>query len=400
MTPAPAVRQGGVRVAELEAFHVRIPLRRSVRHASHARSDTDNVVVRCHLDDGTTGWGEGVPREYVTGESIDSTLALLRDSDLAAQLEPCRDFAAAVALAERLRVRRPTDDDRDCVGNAGRCAVELALLDAFGRAFREPVSAATRLIAPELSQPADSVRYSGIVTSPRWWKFRFAALRLWIWGFPDVKVKVGIAGQDDVWRLKIVRSRVGWKIDLRVDANEAWSAAEAVERVNALKPFQVSAVEQPVPHADVDACAAIRRATGVPVMLDESLCSLPDAERAVERQTADLFNLRLSKCGGFVPSLRLLQFARRHGLGCQLGCQVGETALLSAAGRHFACSAGGLRYREGSYDAYLVRERLTKEDVTFRWGGKAPALPGPGLGVTLDPAALERVCVRKEALVG
>src|SRR5262245_52963909 len=104
VTPTPTVQQGGVRVAELQVFHVRIPLRRSVRHASHARSQTDNVVVRCRLDDGTTGWGEGVPREYVTGESIESTLALLRESDLAAQLEPCPNFAAAVALAERVQV--------------------------------------------------------------------------------------------------------------------------------------------------------------------------------------------------------------------------------------------------------------------------------------------------------
>lgn len=400
MTAAPAIRHAGLRVAELEIYHVRIPLRRSVKHASHSRSDTDNVVVRCRLDDGTTGWGEGVPREYVTGESIESTLALLKDSDLASQLEPCRDFAEAVALAERLTIRRPADDDRQCVGNAGRCAVELALLDACGRAFHEPLSTVTRLLAPDLNQPSAWTRYSGIVTSPRWWKFRFAALRLWIWGFPDVKVKVGIAGQDDVWRLKIVRSRIGWKVPMRVDANEAWSAAEAAERITALKPFDVAAVEQPVSHAEVAACAAIRRATGAAVMLDESLCSAIDAQRAVEGQLADLFNLRLSKCGGFIPTLRLAQLARRAGLGVQLGCQVGETGLLSAAGRHFACTVGDLRWREGSYDAYLVRERLTKEDVTFRWGGWAPALTGPGLGVTLDPTALDRVCVRKETLIG
>jgi muconate cycloisomerase len=98
--------------------------------------------------------------------------------------------------------------------------------------------------------------------------------------------------------------------------------------------------------------------------------------------------------------LRLAQFARAHGLGCQLGCQVGETALLSAAGRHFACSVDGLRYLEGSYDRHLVRESLSTRDITFRWGGWAPALPGSGLGATVDPQALERVTVRKEPLIG
>src|SRR5439155_22194480 len=73
-------------VKELTARHVRIPLRKPIKHASHSRTETDNVLVRCVLDDGTAGFGEGVPREYVTGGSIDSTLELLSHSDLADQL--------------------------------------------------------------------------------------------------------------------------------------------------------------------------------------------------------------------------------------------------------------------------------------------------------------------------
>jgi L-Ala-D/L-Glu epimerase len=138
----------------------------------------------------------------------------------------------------------------------------------------------------------------------------------------------------------------------------------------------------------------------VPLMLDESLCGAVDAERAVAGKYADLFNIRLSKCGGFTPSLRLAQFARRHGLGYQLGCQVGETALLSAAGRHFAASARDIRYVEGSYDRHLVKEALGTTDITFGWGGWAPALTGAGLGINVDPAALERVQVRREVLLG
>src|SRR5262245_10197065 len=120
-----------MRVAELTAFHVRIPLRKPFRHASHTRSDTDNVLVRCVLDDGTTGHGEGVPREYVTGETIDSALELLTRSELRAQLDPCPTFGAAVALAERLRLAPVPGDERGCMGNGARCAVELALLDAY-----------------------------------------------------------------------------------------------------------------------------------------------------------------------------------------------------------------------------------------------------------------------------
>src|SRR5262245_41543773 len=105
-----------MRVVELTAWHVRIPLKKPIRHASHTRTETDNVIVRCKLADGTTGFGEGVPREYVTGETIDSALELLRRSDLAAQLDACADFAGAVSLAERLRLAPIPVDDRQCQG--------------------------------------------------------------------------------------------------------------------------------------------------------------------------------------------------------------------------------------------------------------------------------------------
>jgi muconate cycloisomerase len=388
-------------VIELTAYHVRIPLARPVRHASHSRTSTDNLVVRCVLDDRTEGFGEGVPREYVTGETIDSAIDLLRKSDLAGRLEPCRDFPAAVALAERLRLAPVPGDDRDCGGNAARCAVELALLDAYGRRFGQPLSRVTQLLAPDLYEPKPSVRYSGVITSARaGLKLLLASLLMRVYRFRQVKVKVGIAGHDDVYRLRKIRKLMRRGVDLRVDANEAWPAAEAANHIRALEPFGITSVEQPVPHAEVAALAEVRRQVRTPIMIDESLCGLIDAERAIAGQTCDLFNLRLSKCGGFVPSLRLAQLARRHGLGCQLGCQVGETALLSAAGRHFACSVAGLRYLEGSYDRHLVREALGASDITFGWGGRAPALTGPGLGVDLDPAALDRVTVRKEAILG
>src|SRR5262249_58069942 len=71
------IGRGGVKPAEVTAHHVRIALRKAIRHASYTRTSTDNLLVRCVLEDGTEGYGEGVPREYVTGETIDSAIDLL-----------------------------------------------------------------------------------------------------------------------------------------------------------------------------------------------------------------------------------------------------------------------------------------------------------------------------------
>ncbi len=133
-----------MRVVELEARHVRVALRRKVTHASHVRTETDNVVVRCKLSDGSTGYGEGVPRDYVTGETIDFSLDLLKRSALAKQADAdFSDFVGAVHFAERLKLAAAPDDDRGILGNAARCALELAVLDAFGRAFGEPLTRVT-----------------------------------------------------------------------------------------------------------------------------------------------------------------------------------------------------------------------------------------------------------------
>lgn len=387
-----------MKIVELTAFHVKVPLKRAIRHASHRRTDTDNLVVRCQFDDGTVGHGEGVPRDYVTGETIDSALDLLGRSDLMAQFAPAKDLADAVAVAERLHLAAVPGDDRGINGNAARCAVELAYLDACGRRFGQPLSAVTPLVTPECHSARRQVQYSGVITSSTGWKLKALVLIQRLYGFAQLKVKVGIAGQDDVKRLKNVRGWAGRSMDLRVDANEAWSPADVVARIGELEPFGITCVEQPVAHEQIACLAAVRKQVKTPIMFDESLCGMVDAERAIAEGLCDVFNVRLSKCGGYIPSLRLAQAARKAGLSCQLGCQVGETAILSAAGRHFAASVGGLRYVEGSYDGWLVREALATRALTFGRGGWAPALTGGGLGIDVDPAALDRITVRRVPL--
>ncbi len=388
-----------MRIAELSAFHVRIPLRKTVRHASHSRTSTETLVVRCRLDNGIEGWGEGLPRSYVTGDTIDTAFEQLRDTDLKQQLGAA--FASledAITVAQSLRCEIRATNMRDCFGNAVRCAVELSILDAAARSEGKPLAAVTGLVAESAGIRAnrERVQYSAAFTTTSRRKAVKLAWIVRLTGFRLAKVKVGVDGVDDVAWLRTIRRNVGKQMDLRIDANEAWTCDNLVSKLQPLQQYGITAVEQPVPHEHVAGLAEVRKRIDTPIMLDESLCSLSDAHRAIEHGTCDLFNIRLSKCGGFVNSLKLAAIAHRGGLGYQLGCQVGETGILSAAGRHFAVSVADIRYLEGSYDRHLVRERLTVEDLTFGWGGYAAALKEPGLGITIDQQALQRVLVREE----
>ncbi len=390
-----------MRIRQLTLYVVRLPLKRKFAHASAVRESSDNVLVRCELVDGTVGWGEGVPRPYVTGETPEGCLAHLAATPSAAQLAgDAEGWPQVIQLCERFEPTVERDDPRGRYGNALRCAVELSVLDAFGRLIGEPVSQAARHYEPGravlASPPPARVQYSAVIDAGKRRLPRQAQVRR-LYGFRHCKVKVGAAGDDDVARLGTIRRWIGPRVDLRLDANEAWHADELRGRLEPLTRFDISCVEQPVPHAEVAALAELRPQIGVPVMLDESLTSEFDARAAIAGRTCDLFNIRLSKCGGFLASLRLAEIARAAGLAYQLGCHPGETGVLSAAGRHWACAVADVRYLEGSYDRHLFGRRLmTQEDVTFGYGGWAPALAGPGLGVRINEEALGEVAVQQQ----
>lgn len=385
-------------IVELHARLVRLPLKRRVQHASFGRETSDNLVVACRLDDGTIGFGEGVPRPYVTGESPEGALAQFAATDWArmlAGIDPT-GWPDVISLCSRIAPPVDGDDPRGIRANSLRAAVELSVLDAFGQRFGQPVSAVTPHVAEAAALAARhaQVRYSAAITAEGAWHERISAFKIRLYGFNHCKVKVGMPGGDDVARLGRIRRIVGSAMDLRLDANEAWPADQAAAQIRSLEFARISCVEQPVRHTEVASLAEIRRQVSVPVMLDESLAGPIDADAAIAGGTCDLFNLRLSKCGGFLACLRLAARAAQARLGFQLGCHPGESGILSAAGRHWAASVAGIRYVEGSYDRHLVRERLTQQDLTFGYGGLAPSICTPGWGIAIDQAALERVTLR------
>lgn len=371
-------------IRHLTASIVRLPLKLRFAHATATRDESENVLVRCELADGTIGWGEGVPRSYVTGETPAGCLAQLAATDLTPLAADCNSWADVIHLCESLRLAEVKENPRGCYGNALRCAVELSILDAFGRTFGEPVSAVTRQFEPAAAVRTAhrTLHYSAVIDAGAR-RLRLKSLVRRLYGFRHCKVKVGREGDDDAARLKSIRRWIGGGVDLRVDVNGAWRAENAADKLAPLAACRISCVEQPLAHKELSALAELRRKSPVPVMLDESLTSLIDAEAAIAADACDMFNIRLSKCGGFLASLRLAAFAHEHGVGYQLGCHPGETGILSAAGRHFAASVADIRYLEGSYDRHLFERLVTNEDLTFGFGGCAPALTSPGLGVTI-----------------
>jgi len=206
---------------------------------------------------------------------------------------------------------------------------------------------------------------------------------------------VGLSESGDVELVRRIRFALGPRKDLRLDANGAWDLDHAASMIEALSRYHISVFEQPLPKAETARMPELRGRVKAPLMLDESLCTLEDARKAADEGWGDLFNIRLSKCGGLLPSLKIAQIAREKKLGFQIGCQVGETGILSAAGRHLATLLPDARYLEGSYDRFLLEMNLTTRPVGFGYGGRARPLTGPGLGVEVSETALKSMTVSR-----
>jgi muconate cycloisomerase len=385
-----------MKIKTLRIHHTAVPLKTTIKHASHQRETSENLIAQVELNDGTVGYGEGVPRHYVTGETVETAIEILASHDWARIVGSPSDYPELVDRLGTWEMPETASDPRGRAGNAAHCAIEMAILDAYGRRFGESIGRAIAIASAStegvecLAKPR-KVRYSSAIMSDSTLSECFSAFKTWLNHFKQVKIKVGVANQDDRRRIARFRRILGARFDIRLDANESWPASEVLDRVEPMKRYRLSAIEQPVSHAEVDSLADLRPRLGVPVMLDESVCGYPDALKAIRDRTADFLNVRLSKCGGFIASLRMMGLAFRSGLGVQLGCHPGETAILSAAGRHVASRIEGIRFVEGSYDRYVLSQNVTNQDITFGYGGWAPPIEGPGLGVDVNPRAIERM---------
>ena len=367
-------------------YALRIPFVESFSHSATERRWSDSVVVRVRDEAGTEGFGEGAPRPYVTGETVETML-----DHLASALWPqvAKREVPPVADLEDVAAWLPeTHVAGALVPHASRAALELAVLDCALRRADRPLGA---LMWPR----RHSVTYSGVVTAGPVERAVRHARQMRAIGLRHIKVKVGFP--DDVARVSAVREVLGPETSLRLDANGAWSFDRAVEVLTAVARLGIAAVEQPLPRGPIEELARLRQATPVPIMVDESLVTQADAEALIAARAADFFNVRVSKCGGLARSRALAAAAAAAGVGVQVGSQVGETAILSAAGRHLAASLPDVAFVEGSFGMLLLAEDVSVESVRFGHGGDAPILTGPGLGVRVVEERLRRrsVAVRE-----
>jgi muconate cycloisomerase len=388
-------------VTELQLFAVDLPFKVAFRHAAAARTTSESLFLRVGLDDGAQGWGESLPRAYVSGEHREGAFALLRDSILPALLGRTFQSPAEVgSFLEKCDGQAPPEWVRPEIPQTSAwCSVDLALLDAFGRAFGKPASLGD---PPPAADALRRYRYSGVVSAGRGWPYAVSLLKMRAFGFPHVKLKVERDGAGRAART--ARRLLGRRTDLRVDANMAWTVEQALEAIGELRAVGIQSFEQPIAADDLSGLARLVAESSAGIVADEGLTHRESLRTLISRRACTGANVRISKCGGLVGAYARCREALEAGLMLQVGCQVGESSLLSAAHltllQALAPLTPGVRYAEGCFGTHLLREDPVTPSVQFGYGGRPPRRPaGPGLGVQVDRAMLERRAVDQAVVV-
>jgi L-Ala-D/L-Glu epimerase / N-acetyl-D-glutamate racemase len=369
-------------VSQLRLKEIRIPFKASFRHASAERASTSSVWAEAQSSDGLIGYGEACPRPYVTRETIETVQAFTSRH----RISICREIVDLESLRAWMRTHQHELDRNP----AAWCAIEMAILDLFGKQRKQSVEALLSL--PALT---GRFRYSAVLGDAEPEAFARAVDQYCRHGFTDFKVKLsGILDRDRA-KLAILKGRSPERV--RLDANNLWERVDdAVSFLRAIGgPY--FALEEPLRPNQYAALAGIADEVGCRIVLDESFLRVDQVAELSDPRSRWLINLRVSKMGGLLRSLDVVETLRAEGLGLVVGAQVGETSLLTRAALTVAHAGADLLVaQEGAFGTLLLTEDICDPPLMFGAGGvldvsSHPSLERSGLGILQsEPSNRER----------
>ena len=358
-------------------------------------SAPDSVVVEVELGGGTLGYGEAVPRAELSGERRDTVSATVEEVYAPNLLEfHPESFPEAAEAMENL----PWQGRSGALVPAARAAVELALLDACLRFFeRQPDDLVAWMGLPGFGRPGSSrrARFGAVLPAVQPAEVPELLRRAQRRGLREFKLPVGDAFGWERCREAgrcLGRSLRRGRTTLRVDAGGAWSKDEAIDWLGQAVELPLAALEQPLARGAETDLLLLHDLFAVPLVQDESLVTLADAERLHKLEVAGGFHLEVCKCGGLIPTLRLAAYARRVGVRVQLGTTSGGTGILAAAGVQLLHLCPNVTWADGWAGPRGRDGEVTRPSLRLRRGGKPVRLSERGLGVEVNRVRLGQLC--------
>lgn len=367
-----------LRIRQVELYRLSVPLTEPFTTSLGTDHAAENVLVRILTDEGLTGFGECSPYMPINGESQDTCFQV------------GQYFARALTGKDALDIEGNIDRmDRIIYGNTSiKSAFDIALYDLAAQVAGRPLYA---YLGGEKNKTIIT-DYTVSVGEPE--KMARDAVRIRDQGYPAIKVKLGKGGPEDVERIRAIRAAVGEAIPIRIDANQGWKVNEAIETLQALAPFNIQHCEEPIARWKYLKLKKVRKNSPIPIMADECCGDHHDAERLIELDACDYFNIKLGKSGGIFKALKIVALAEKAGIHLQVGAML-ESRIAMTAFAHFSLCSPLIEHYD--FDtALMFREDPVTGGIRYKDGGIVEVPDTPGLGASISEerlAAMEKVII-------
>ena len=321
-----------------------------------------HIMVRIESDDGFSGYGEACPLPDFSGETYD-VIKLMIDKYYSPSLIDKNPFEIE-AIHKKLDSKYPAN-------NTAKAAIDIALHDLIGKILNKPVY---ELLGGLCRDHIDLGAAIGI-GDPEYVSKK--AEKYVQQGMQAIKLKVGDEVNRDIEVVKLVRDTLDTSIKIRVDANAGYSLKNALKMLKKIERWDIDCAEQPIAPWDHEGLNLLRKSVSIPIMVDESLCTIADALTLIRRKAADQFGIKLIKHGGIFKAKKISELAESNGIDCVL-ISPWETQIGQAAGVHLALASPSF---DGPHD--LGTKELRDDPTTGLQESKGiiKRPKGPGLGV-------------------
>lgn len=365
-------------ISRIEALIVRLPIRHSGTLGVGSLDEIDLVLVKVTTVSGVVGVGECSPWA-VFAENAFGIKAVI-DHYLAPAL-----LGKSVANVEEILLTM----DRVHYGVPfAKAGVEMAVLDALGKEFQQPVFNLIGGLVRDRITLSYSIANQDIakdLEESRW---------LIDQGFTALKIKTGVLSESaEIKRIEALRRHLGDAFDMRIDFNQGGRRDQVLRLCRRLEDFNPTFIEQPVKSWDLSAMAELTRALDVPLMADESVLSWEQGLQVIKAGAADIISIKLAKTGGIYRGKKVAAACEATGMPCYGGA-MWESGIGIAAHLHFACSTPAITYGSDYYcPNFLMENDLIMSPLEFE-GGNLKVPIGAGFGIVVDWEAIDRYRLR------
>lgn len=344
-----------MKLKHVELKKLEIPFRVSFKHASAERTTTETVIAIAHSENGIMGYGEGCPRSYVTGESLESCMNFITTYHQSIVKIDSMDSLKAFIFANRATIDK---------NPSAWCAIETAILDLLGKLEKKSIEAVIGI--PELQ---DRFHYTAVlgISNPK--VFAAQLTQYQHIAFNDFKVKISGDTAIDKANLTAIRAVLP-DAKIRLDANNLWNNADkAISYLASLSAY-FWAVEEPTKVRDYDGLKKLAEHLHCRIILDESFLLLEDLDNIHDTPKPFIPNIRISKMGGLLRSLIIAEECRKQDIKFIIGAQVGETSILTRTALSLANAyPDTLIAQEGAYGTHLLEYDITDRPIMFGKNG-------------------------------